>query len=441
MSGATSGPAGSPAEVRRYRFDAGTQLHDRVVIGGSPLRLFRLGGRGRDVVEHIAVGDAVPVSRLTDALLDAGAIHPEPEVGPYATSDVTIVVPTVEPVVVGTMRTIVVDDAAAEPVPGATIRLPTNLGPAAARNAGAALVESPLVAFVDADVELPADWLGPLLPHFADPRVALVAPRVRSTPGPSRLARYERRRSPLDLGEAPARIRSGSRVSYVPAAALVARVDAVRAIGGFDESLRTGEDVDLVWRLDRAGWRCRYEPRSVVHHRPRTGWRAWLRQRVAYGSSAAPLARRHPGVLAPLRISGWSLATWALAALGRPFAALAIGVGSAAALVRKLDDVPARVAFRLAAMGNLRAGEQVAEAIRRAWWPILAVVALRSRRARGVLVAAALEARDPIRVVDDVAYSCGVWLGILRTRDVAPLVPDVSSWPGRRTRPAPTDAR
>ena len=77
------------------------------------------------------------------------------------------------------------------------------------------------VAFVDADVDAPDDWLTPLLTHFADPRVALVAPRVRGAGGTSWLARFETWRSPLDLGPSPARIRSGSRVSYVPAAALV----------------------------------------------------------------------------------------------------------------------------------------------------------------------------------------------------------------------------
>ena len=81
-------------------------------------------------------------------------------------------------------------------------------------------------------------------------------------------------------------------------------------------------------------------------------------------------------------MSGWSLAAWVLAAVGRPVAGLAVGVGSAAALVRKLPDVPPRAAFRLAARGNAEAGEQIATAVRRAWWPVLAVVALRSRAAR-----------------------------------------------------------
>jgi hypothetical protein len=43
---------------------------------------------------------------------------------------------------------------------------------------------------------------------------------------------------------------------------------------------------------------------------------------------------------------------------------------------------------------------------------------------------------DPLRYValhlaDDLAYGTGVWAGCVRERTVAPLVPDLRSWPGR----------
>ena len=131
-------------------------------------------------------------------------------------------------------------------------------------------------------------------------------------------------------------------------------------------------------------------------------------------------------------MSGWSVATWALAAVERPIAGSLVGLGSAAALIRKLPDVPPRAAFELAARGNLQAGDQIAKAVRRAWWPIVAVAALRSRTARRILLAAALAARHPVRLADDLAYSVGVWSGIVAERTLAPLVPEISSWPGRR---------
>jgi mycofactocin system glycosyltransferase len=445
------------APRRRYRFDATVQRFGGTLIGGSPLKLFRVTAAGERVLDQLAAGDPVAESALVRSLEDAGVVHPVvpvPERGPYTPDDVTIVVPCHRTASGDAIRipagAVAVDDASPVPVEGATVRLERNVGPGGARNAGLALVSTPLVAFVDTDVDLPDGWLAPLLPHFSDDRVALVAPRVRAPATGGRLGAYEHERSPLDLGAEPARVRAGSRVSYVPAAAIVCRTDALRAVGGFDETLRLGEDVDLVWRLDAAGHRCRYEPAVEVHHDPRPTWRAWARQRVGYGSSAAPLARRHPGALAPLRMSGWSITTWALAMIGRPasvVAGVAVGTGSAAALVRKLPDVPPAVAFRLAATGNLRAGGQLAEAVRRVWWPIALVASIRSRTARRVLVASLLAARRPLVAADDVAYSVGVWRGVIAERTVAPLVPEISSWPGRRTwrgqaeREAPAPAR
>jgi mycofactocin system glycosyltransferase len=428
----------------RYRLDGSVQRFGRVIVGGSPLKLFRVTDAGAALVERIAAGEAVPPSGLVRSLTEAGAVHPEPSGGPFTAADVTIVVPCRhlpgEPPPRLPFGALVVDDGSPDPLTGATVRLPENRGPAAARNAGAAMVTTPLVAFVDADVSLPAGWLGPLLPHFTDERVGLVAPRVRTPAGQGSIARYERDRSPLDLGPEPARVRGGTRVSYVPAAAIVCRVDALHEIHGFDEGLRFGEDVDLVWRLDEAGWRCRYEPASEVLHDPRSTWGGWLRQRVGYGSSAAPLARRHRGALAPIRMSGWSVAAWVLAVAGRPVSGMVVGAGSAAALIRKLPDVPPRAAFRLAATGNLHAGDQISNAIRRVWWPLLALAAIRSRTARRALLAAALAARHPLRLADDVAYSVGVWRGMAAERTLAPLMPEISSWPGRQPAAPPAPA-
>jgi mycofactocin system glycosyltransferase len=412
--------------------------HGRVLVGGSPLKLFRLTEAGARVVDRIAAGDPVSESSLVESLLDADAIHPRADgQGHLARSDVTIVVPTFGPAPLAPAGAIVVDDGSDPPLVTATLRLDHNRGPGAARNAGMSRVTTRLVAFVDSDIRLPDGWLDPLLPHFDDDRVALVAPRVSSTPGDTLLARYETRHSPLDLGGRAGRVRAGSRLSYVPAAVIVCRVDAVEGIGGFDEALRFGEDVDLVWRLDAAGWRVRYEPESVVGHDPRPNWRSWFRQRAGYGSSAAPLAKRHPGALAPIRMSGWSVATWMAGVFVHPALGLAIGTGSAAALVQKLDDIPPRSAFRLAWRGNLHAGDQIADAIRRVWWPVLVLGAIRSTRLRRALLLAAVAAREPIRLVDDIAYSVGVWRGAIVERTIAPLAPEISSWPGRRSTPQP----
>ena len=283
----------------------------------------------------------------------------------------------------------------------------------------------------------------PLLAHLGDELVGAVAPRVRASPGraPAWLAGYERARSPLDLGGGPGSVRPGARVPYVPTTTLLVRREALASIDGFDEALRFGEDVDLVWRLVGAGWRVRYEPSVEVSHPSRPSLPKWIGQRVRYGTSAAALTRRHPGAVAPLRISGWSGLAWAAVVAGRPVVGAGIGAGTTAALVPKLRglDHPIREALKLAGMGNVWAGRAVAEAIRRPWWPIAVAVGAVSRRSRPALVAAAVaplllewRERKPeldvtrfvgLRLLDDMSYGAGVWLGCLQERSLAALRP------------------
>jgi mycofactocin system glycosyltransferase len=432
-----------------------------VLIAGSPLRVFTLGAGGVRVIESIERGDAPPPGHepLTDRLLDAGAIHPVLGLEPVDHSLLTVVIPTLDTVPhfkPQRCRTVVVDDASRVPlqIDGTeTIRMVANGGPAAARTAGLAAVTTPYVAFVDADVDIAETDLLALARHLDDSRVALVAPRVIGrTVATDTLARYEQMHSPLDLGPEPARVAPTTRVSYVPAAVLVCRSEAVRAVGGFDTSLRYGEDVDLVWRLHDAGWRCRYEPAVLAHHDTRGSLRDWLAQRYRYGTSAAPLATRHRGALAPVRMSGWSAAAWVPILCGLPVVGAVIAAGTTLALVRKLPAVPARECIRLAGLGHLHAGRLLAGTITRAWWPAAVLAALCSRRARRTALVAALvtvatswrndrshcdgEPLDPVRyaalrLADDLAYGAGVWVGACTEWRAGALLPSFEAWPPR----------
>jgi mycofactocin glycosyltransferase len=428
----------------------------RVLAGGAPLRVLRLSGAGARVVGGWWRGDPVaPAHRaLARRLVRAGLAHPRYAEGPLGPAQVTVVVPVRDHPLDGTAAVgpvaavVVVDDGSAVPVPRAAVRHDTPRGPGAARNAGWARAGTDLVAFLDADVVPEPGWLGPLLPHFADPEVVAVAPRVRSAPGAGALARYERCRSSLDLGDTPAPVRPGGRVGYVPSAALVVRVSALRAHGGFDERLRFGEDVDLVWRFVAAGAQVRYEPASVVRHAPRGRVAGFLRQRFDYGTSAAPLGLRHGRAVAPVRMSVWSALAWSAVAVGRPAAGLAVAAATAALLPRRLRGVgvPAGASLRFAALGHLGAGRLLADAVTRAWWPVAVPALAASRRGRRLLALALgrhlldwwrqRPPLDPVRwlalrVADDLAYGAGVWSGALRRRTLTPLLPDLSDWPGR----------
>jgi hypothetical protein len=218
----------------------------------------------------------------------------------------------------------------------------------------------------------------------------------------------------------------------------------------FDATLRGGEDVDLVWRLADAGWDVRYAPQSTVEHDGPATLRDFLARRTFYGTSAAPLARRHPGALAPLDVSAWSLAVWLLAAKRRPelaLATLATSVGLLSRRLRGLTRDPVAVATRIAGDGTTRAAVPALSGLARAWSPAL-LAGLAFRRTRRAAALALLipaladlmkDSKKPqvgadlrpvpyvaLHVADDAAYGAGVWLGCARERTVAPLVPRVS---------------
>ena len=178
--------------------------------------------------------------------------------------------------------------------------------------------------------------------------LALRRPRVGSSPrvasaavgGGDRVASYEERHSPLDLGDEPGRIAPGTRVSYVPGAGLLVRKEALDEIGGFDASLRCGEDVDAVWRLAEAGWRWPLRTGRRRHHQPRRTWRASSSsaalRRVGSGPRRRPRQCRRAGAderVEPRRVG-----------IGRrrtPVLAAGVAGGTALALIPKLRGVPA----------------------------------------------------------------------------------------------------
>ena len=60
---------------------------------------------------------------------------------------------------------------------------------------------------------------------------------------------------------------SSRRVDWVSGACFLARRSAWEAVGGFDRAyFMYLEDVDLCWRLGRAGWAVAYEPEAQVVH-------------------------------------------------------------------------------------------------------------------------------------------------------------------------------
>jgi N-acetylglucosaminyl-diphospho-decaprenol L-rhamnosyltransferase len=161
-----------------------------------------------------------------------------------------------------------------------------NLGYAGGVNRGVAATQAPVVAVLNADVEVVPGTAAALLARFdAEADLAAVGPVIRNPDGtqyPSArtdpsptdavghalfgLARpsnhFTRRYRQLDVD--PARPRD---VDWVSGAAIWLRRSALQSVAGWDEHyFMYMEDIDLCWRLRRLGWRVAYEPGGAVTH-------------------------------------------------------------------------------------------------------------------------------------------------------------------------------
>jgi N-acetylglucosaminyl-diphospho-decaprenol L-rhamnosyltransferase len=161
-----------------------------------------------------------------------------------------------------------------------------NLGYARAANLGIAATAAPVVAVLNPDTVLrPGTGAAVAAPFAAEGDLGAVGPRLCNADGsvyPSArrvpslvdavghgLLFFVWRDNPFtrryrEIGADPDRRRD---VDWVSGAAVWLRREALDDIGGWDERyFMYVEDVDLCWRLRRAGWRVAYEPAGTVEH-------------------------------------------------------------------------------------------------------------------------------------------------------------------------------
>jgi N-acetylglucosaminyl-diphospho-decaprenol L-rhamnosyltransferase len=195
----------------------------------------------------------------------------------------------------GVDRIVVVDnasrdtsaDAVADHEPDVTLlRLDTNIGFGAGVNRGVARTDARFVLIVNPDVIVEPGSTKALVEALErDPTLGVVGPLIETSGGevyPSARSfpnlvdaaghaflhflwprnPFSRRYRMLDWDRSEARD-----VDWVAGTHVLVRREAWDAVGGFDEAyFMYMEDVDLCWRLRRAGWRTGWDPASRCMH-------------------------------------------------------------------------------------------------------------------------------------------------------------------------------
>jgi GT2 family glycosyltransferase len=156
------------------------------------------------------------------------------------------------------------------------VRLRSNVGFAAANNLAVRLAhDNPWVALLNPDAFPHPRWLEQLVAATEQhPDVACFGSRILLAGDPSHFdgvgelyhvsGSHWRAATHQPAGGC---FTQPQEIFWACAAAALYRRDAFLQVGGFDESYFCYvEDVDLAFRLQLAGWSCRYVPQAVVEH-------------------------------------------------------------------------------------------------------------------------------------------------------------------------------
>jgi glycosyltransferase involved in cell wall biosynthesis len=179
----------------------------------------------------------------------------------------------------------------AERYPFCRIVSQPNKGLSVARNVGAEAATGEIVAYTDSDCVADPDWLTYLVarmeagnlaacggPNFPPPEDSLVPAAVAVSPG------------------GPTHVLISDEVAeHIAGCNMAFRRAILMSLGGFDPIYRAaGDDVDICWRFQDAGYAIGFSPAAVVWHFRRNTVRAYLNQQRGYGKAEALVYAKHP---------------------------------------------------------------------------------------------------------------------------------------------------
>ena len=172
------------------------------------------------------------------------------------------------------------------------LRLAESVGPARARNIGAASCSAELVLFLDSDVEMISDTVRPMLELMATGRFAgVTALYATVSRQPGVLAQFQS----YYANWAFRNVDATNSPYYGTQCGLISR-KLWEAVHGFDQNFReaTVEDFDLGVRLRARGHALAVSTDTLVVHNHRYSGRDWLRNYFRKAAMLARIIRRYP---------------------------------------------------------------------------------------------------------------------------------------------------
>jgi GT2 family glycosyltransferase len=174
-----------------------------------------------------------------------------------------------------------------------------HFGPSKCRNIAVKQAKGEFIAFTDSDCIVAKDWLKELIKGFSDGKVVSVGGTQFSPVDESEFGKRVQQFFEL-TGLLGGYIKQNKQqdscireVSHNPSCNSMYRKDRFLEIGGFDENLWPGEDVDLDYRLKKRGYEFRYNPDTIVYHYRPQSIKSLEKMMFSYGVSMGILTKRY----------------------------------------------------------------------------------------------------------------------------------------------------
>jgi GT2 family glycosyltransferase len=160
-------------------------------------------------------------------------------------------------------------------------------GQSAARNHGIREARNSLVALTDADCVVDPNWLTELIEPLQNPRVGISGGNIRAILPCNSIQQFGEllhdHEKPINLYKPP----------YAITMNWASRRSVLLEVGGFDETMRRGEDADLSYRIIQAGYGIVYRNGAIVYHRNKPNLKRLFWEGYADGFHAVKVLKKH----------------------------------------------------------------------------------------------------------------------------------------------------
>jgi O-antigen biosynthesis protein len=166
-----------------------------------------------------------------------------------------------------------------------------NQGLSAARNTGLRHAQGEIIAYIDDDAFPDPQWLKYLvLAYESSTHAGIGGPNLPpADEGPIANCIANAPGGPVHV------LLTDEIAEHIPGCNMSFKKEVLEEVGGFDPVFRTaGDDVDLCWRIQKAGYTIGFHPAALVWHRRRNSLKAYWKQQRGYGKAEALLEAKWP---------------------------------------------------------------------------------------------------------------------------------------------------